>query len=81
MQGALKRQQFNMDRLTMVYQRLSNDSVQINGAIPKELQESYDTLNAEWVLVQQLASHLRPSSSYSLQQTVFNKGTSTVKQL
>ena len=57
----------------MVYQRLQNTSVEARTSVPEDIQNEYDSLLAEWTIIQELATNLRPSSDYSLQQQVFSK--------
>jgi len=73
MQAALKSKQTHMDRMNAMYQAYVLQSKQLQTSIPQPLQQKVGQLNDDWEEIQEIATRLRPSSSYSLEKKVFEQ--------
>jgi hypothetical protein len=67
MQDALKVRQSNISNLNEAYFKLSEESQQRNTSVPEHISEKVESLNDDWLKIQELASNLRPLSDTSME--------------
>ena len=76
MQQALRARQANMDSVNHAGDQLKREARIMGAAIPDPLQDKLDKLNSDWAKIQYLASRLKPTTDFEVEQKVIMQRTS-----
>ena len=68
MQDALQIRQNNISNLNETYFQLSEESPKRNGSMPEHISEKVESLNDDWLKIQEYANDLRPLSDVSMEE-------------